>query len=59
MNADNGLQIRNAVFVAQSMAEFDGSILDMTHLELVIASKKRFLEDYQGVGPAANLSSYS
>ena len=40
------LQIRNAVFVAQSMAEYEGTVLDASHLEDAIASNVQFHEDF-------------
>ena len=52
------LQIRNAVFVAQSMAEYEGTVLEASHLEDAISSKAQFHEDFQGVGAVENTRAY-
>lgn len=57
-NAHCWLQIRNAVFVAQSMAEYDETVLGVSHLKSAIASKKQFLKDFNGAGATGNLLSY-
>lgn len=51
-------KIRNAVFVAMSMAEHEGIALEGSHLESVIASKEQFYEDFNGAGALENQSSY-
>ncbi|KAK3938109.1 P-loop containing nucleoside triphosphate hydrolase protein [Diplogelasinospora grovesii] len=48
----NGREIRNAVFIAQSMAEHEGTVLNGTHLKDAIASKEQFYEDFNGAGAA-------
>ncbi|KAK0637179.1 P-loop containing nucleoside triphosphate hydrolase protein [Bombardia bombarda] len=55
----NGREIRNAVFVAQSMAEHEGTVLKKSHLEDAIASKRQFHRDFNGVGAVENLHSYN
>ena len=58
INADYWHQIRNAVFVAHSMAQYERSVLKASHLKNAIASKAQFHEDFQGVGAAENTRAY-
>ncbi|KAH6982431.1 hypothetical protein EDB80DRAFT_825115 [Ilyonectria destructans] len=54
----NGREIRNTVFVARSMAEYEDTIVRKAHLEDSIAAREQFQRDYQGAGAVDNLTSY-
>ena len=40
------------------MAEYEGTVVDVSHLKDAIASKAQFHEDFQGVGAAENTRAY-
>ncbi|KAK3934085.1 hypothetical protein QBC46DRAFT_274492, partial [Diplogelasinospora grovesii] len=44
--------IRNAVFIAQLMAEHKETTLKGTHLKDAITSKEQFYKDFNGAGVA-------
>ncbi|KAH6881134.1 P-loop containing nucleoside triphosphate hydrolase protein [Thelonectria olida] len=54
----NGREIRNAVFVARSMAQYEGTVVCATHLKESISAREQFQRDFQGAGAVDNLNSY-
>ncbi len=46
------------MFVAQSMAEHEESVLMLSHLQDAIASKEQFYKDFKGAGAASNIRMY-
>jgi len=40
------------------MAEYEGTVLDVSHLEDAISLKAQFYEDFQGVGAVENTRAY-
>ncbi|KAK3935966.1 P-loop containing nucleoside triphosphate hydrolase protein, partial [Diplogelasinospora grovesii] len=54
----NGRDIRNLVFLAQSIAEYQGTVVNESHLETSIAGKRELQTDFQGVGAIENRNSY-
>ncbi|KAL6829127.1 hypothetical protein J3E69DRAFT_364754 [Trichoderma sp. SZMC 28015] len=54
----NGREIRNTVFVARSMAEYEAMIVRKTHLEDSIVAREQFQRDYNGASAIDNLNFY-
>ncbi|KAF5127133.1 ATPase family AAA domain-containing protein FIGL1 [Metarhizium anisopliae] len=54
----NGREIRNTVFVARSMAEYENTIVCESHLRESIVARKQFQRDFRGAGAIDSLSSY-
>ena len=44
--------------MAQSIAEYNRTVLNVSYLEDTIVSKAQFFEDFNGVGATENLGSY-
>jgi hypothetical protein len=51
-------QIRNTVFVARSMTEYEAMIVRKTRLEDSIVAREQFQRDYNGAGAIDNLNFY-
>ncbi|KAJ9130684.1 AAA family ATPase [Pleurostoma richardsiae] len=54
----NGRDIRNAVFVAQALAEYKNEVVNEGHLKASIAMRKEIQVDVHGAGALENLSAY-
>ncbi|KAH7000859.1 P-loop containing nucleoside triphosphate hydrolase protein [Ilyonectria destructans] len=54
----NGREIRNAVFVARSMAQYEETVVCATHLNESISAREQFQRDFQGAGVVENRNSY-
>ncbi|KAH7459227.1 hypothetical protein FOMA001_g20169 [Fusarium oxysporum f. sp. matthiolae] len=54
----NGREIRNAVFVARSLAQYEETVVCETHLNESISAREQFQRDFQGAGVVENLNSY-
>lgn len=54
----NGRDIRNLVFVARSIAEYEGMVVNESHLKTSIAGKRELQTDFQGAGAIENQNSY-
>jgi len=52
------MQIRNAVFVAQALAEYKNEVVNEGHLKASIAMRKEIQVDVHGAGALENLSAY-
>jgi len=52
------LQIRNAVFIARSMAEYQETAVTEKHLRDSIAAREDFEYDFRGAGSMDNNHSY-
>jgi len=46
------------VFIARSMAEYDGKVVNETYLKESIETRKQLDEDFQGAGAIENTHSY-
>ncbi|KAK0628680.1 P-loop containing nucleoside triphosphate hydrolase protein [Bombardia bombarda] len=54
----NGREIRNIVFLAQSMAEYEEEVMSEKHLKASITAKQDIHLDFHGAGAVENRSSY-
>ncbi|RTE68614.1 hypothetical protein BHE90_017007 [Fusarium euwallaceae] len=54
----NGREIRNTVFAAWSIAEYEGTVVQLSHLEDSIHAREQFQHDFHGAGVVENLHSY-
>ncbi|KAJ9155195.1 hypothetical protein NKR23_g2145 [Pleurostoma richardsiae] len=54
----NGRDIRNAVLVAQAMAEYKNEVVSEDHLKVAIAMRKEIQVDVHGAGAIENRNAY-
>ena len=52
------MQIKNAVSVAQAMADDEKSPIRLSHLEEAIALNKQFQSDFRGAGQLESMHSF-
>ena len=51
-------KIRHTVYVARTMAEYEGVVVGEAYLKNYISARDQFQRDYHGAGATDNLSSY-